>query len=81
MGQDGVWLPQGTVLSPILFLAIINDLPEAVSSRVRVFADDCVMYRPVSGHLAERHLADRLLADRHLADRTLGRQTFGRQDI
>ena len=40
-------VPQGTVLGPLLFLSHINDLPSVVSSHVRLFADDCLVYREI----------------------------------
>ena len=48
-------LPQGIVLGPILFLMFINDLPTYITYGIKLFADDCVLYRPI--HSVCDHLA------------------------
>ena len=40
-------VPQGTVLGPLLFLLYINDIASGVSSSIRLFADDCILYRTI----------------------------------
>ena len=41
-------VPQGSVLGPILFLLFINDMPDCVQSRCRLFADDSIIYRSIN---------------------------------
>ena len=40
-------VPQGSVLGPVLFLIFINDLSDNIRSSVRLFTDDCVLYRNI----------------------------------
>ena len=40
-------MPQGTVLGPLVFQCHINDLPYCVKFQVRLFADDCLIYRQI----------------------------------
>ena len=40
-------VPQGSVLGPTLFLLYINDISEGIHSQIKLFADDCLVYRNV----------------------------------
>ena len=46
--QSGV--PQGTVLGPLIFLLYINDINSSVSSKLRLFADDCILYCTINSY-------------------------------
>ena len=55
-------VPQGSVVGPILFLVFINDMPECIKSRCRLFADDSIIYREVSCEEDSRALQEDLEA-------------------
>jgi len=40
-------IPQGTVLGPLMFLIFINDITTGITSHICLFADDCIIYRPI----------------------------------
>jgi len=40
-------VPQGSVLGLLLFLAYVNDIWRNTESTIRLFADDCVIYRKI----------------------------------
>ena len=48
-------VPQGTVLGPLLFLVFITGMPNTVSSNIRLFADDALLYPTI--HTDEDALA------------------------
>ena len=37
-------VPQGSVLGPLLFILYVNDIPDLVNSKVKMFADDIKIY-------------------------------------
>ena len=40
-------VPQGSVLSPLLFLVYVNAITKNIESNIRLFADYCVIYRKI----------------------------------
>ena len=44
-------VPQGTVLDPLIFLLYINDINQNINSKIRLFADDCVLFRDINSKL------------------------------
>lgn len=57
-------VPQGSVLGPVLFLAYINDISSGISEdiTVRLYADDCLLYREINEVNDQKSLSDALAA-------------------
>ena len=43
-------VPQGTILGPVMFLVYINDICKDINSFCKLYADDCVLYRPIRSY-------------------------------
>ena len=64
---------QYPVLGPILFVVLIKDLPERTRSTVRLFADDCLLYRII------RNIRDHQILQEDLKNLELWAKEWGMQ--
>ena len=49
-------VPQGTVLAPLLFLCYINDITRDVSCKIKLYADDVLIYNTIASEVDCRNL-------------------------
>ena len=54
------WVPQGSVLGPLLFLIFINDVEKFVGVDMRFYADDCILFSEVK-NVNDQRLLNRAL--------------------
>ena len=40
-------VPQGTVLAPLLFLCFINDIPSGITLKIKLYADNVLLYTTI----------------------------------
>ena len=64
-------VPQGPVLGPLLFLCHTTDLPDAVKSTVRLFTNDCLLYRPI------RNVGDHIALQKNLLQLEIWAKMWG----
>jgi len=68
-GHLSSWVPQGSVLGPLLFILYVNNIPDMIECNVRMFTNDTKIYSVIQNfddHLKLQSDVDRLLRWSHL---------------